>query len=134
MGCGSSKAAVSVIDTDNKPENSTTTKAFPTPTKTPSLEHFQAKSSKTSLQKSNNNADKSSQPPSASPSVTSIIDLNNNKNKTISNRQNSSERSLKDIRKPSTACSSKSGDSGVYEDPERSSSAKSRQSNISGIL
>jgi len=128
MGCGSSKAVVAVIDTNKEPQDSTKTKTFHSPKKTQSLEHFQVKSSKTSLQK-NNNVDKGSRPSSASPSVASIIDVNNNKNKSMSSRLNSSRQSLQeDIRKPSTASSSKSGDSGVYEDPERSSSAKSRQS------
>jgi len=137
MGCGSSKAAVAVVENNNVPQGQVSKRQNISlnnkpPKKTTSLEHFQVKSSDTSLKskdKINNNKD--DKPPSRTGSVTSIIDLNNNKNKYNASIRGSRKSLRDDIRKPSTAGSSKSTDSGVCEDAERLSSAKSTKSNKS---
>ena len=120
MGCGSSKSAVAVVENNNRTDNTVLKK--PEPKKTQSLDHFQVQSSNNSLQKTKTT---NSQPPSTNGSLSSLTDSNNNKNKL-----NLSKKSLhdEDIRKPSTASSSKSGDSGVYDDNDRLSSATSRKS------
>ena len=130
MGCGSSKAAVAVVDNNNIPQD--TTQKNP-PKKTTSLEHFQVKSSTTSLESKNKVNDKDNKLPSRNSSITSIIDLNNNKNKETTSIRGSKKSLRDDIRKPSTAGSSKSTDSGVCEDAERLSSAKSSKSIKSGM-
>lgn len=134
MGCGSSKAAVAVVDNNNIPQETQqniSLKNIP-PKKTTSLEHFQVKSSDTSLKskdKINNN-----KPPSRTGSLTSVVDFNNNKNRDNASIRGSRKSLREDIQKPSTAGSSKSTDSGVCEDAERLSSAKSTISNKSGNL
>ena len=140
MGCGSSKSAVAVVENNNTPKTRNTSTGKLTqasPKKTTSLEHFQVKSlSNTSLKsKSKKNDEKVEQIPSRVSSKISILDLNNNKNKDLTSVTRGSKISLNEdlnMRKPSTAGSAKSTDSGVCEDAERLSSAKSNKSIISG--
>ena len=125
MGCGSSKSSVAVIENKNKPTK-TLERAQSTPKTAHNLDHFQMKSSKTSLQKQD--ANNNSRPPSTTESIDSISSKSNVNKSNIS----SSKKSLRNIevKKPSTASSSKSGDSGVYDDNDRLSSAKSRSSGM----
>ena len=128
MGCGSSKSAVAVVEESKVPQNKELKKDTPkAPKKTTSLEHFQVKTSKTSLKSDT----KTSRPPSANPSVSSIMELNNNNNNISNKELRKSQKSLQELsKKPSTASSSKSGDSGVFDENERISSGKSRKSSI----
>lgn len=119
MGCGSSKSSVAVIDNNNQltPKEKTETLK-----ETQSLDHFKVNFSITNLKKKDDNE---SRPQSSSSSIDSLGDSNNKKNKINTSRQSLRNN---EIKKPSTANSSKSGDSGVFDDGERLSSAKSHKS------
>lgn len=137
MGCGSSRSAVAVVENNNNKNNnnleSSNTPKKPVEKSKDNIELFQASSSKTSLNKQqqkqeieNEKNKKEHKAPSRTSSIISTKDANNNTLK------RNSLQSLKDEnRKPSTASSAKSGDSGVYDEGDRMSSAKSRTSHQS---